>query len=643
MKKLLVLLVIAVLATVAYAEGSQEAEEQAAPEADAAQQSGREAPMLRAMVERGELPPLEERLPDDPSVITPIDEIGEYGGSWNRAWTGPSDGSSVARLTVVSLVMWSVDGSDVGPGLARDWSFSSDARSVTYRLREGLKWSDGAPFTADDIMFWFEDIVMNDELSPAKPGWLRIDGQLGEVQKIDDLTVRFVFAEPYPIFNQMVAWQGNMFAPKHYLEQFHAEYADQASLEAETEAAGFENWYELFLQKNSYLDNPDRPTMRPWKPTNTPDSSRYILERNPFYWRVDTAGNQLPYIDEVVFTLTENVEVINLSALAGDLDMQIRHMDIANYPTFMANRQQAGYEVHVWRPALGADPGITLNLTHQDPALREVINDVRFRRALSVAIDREEINDLIYHGLGNPQAATVSSYSPFYEPEFAEAYAQYDPAQANAWLDEMGLTSRDADGFRLRPDGEPLEITIDTIAAFGPWGSVSELVAEYWRAVGVRARMRILERSLFFARVNANDIDATAWSIDWTLHILVSPRRFVPESPNGSRYAPAVGEWVATNGASGEEPWGDLRRVLDLYNEAVKTTDEQYQRELVREILEINAENVWTIGTVGEGPSAMGLAIVGDHFRNVPETAVSDVILLSPRNTNPEQYFMVQN
>ena len=642
MRKILFLLLIASLATTAYAGGAKE-DPAAAPAVDAARVADREAPMLRAMVERGELPPLEERLPTEPSVVVPIDEIGQYGGTWNRAWTGPADASSVARLTHVSLVMWQVDGADVEPALAREWSFSSDARSVTYRLREGLKWSDGAPFTADDIMFWYEDIIMNDELTPAKPGWLRTDGQLGIVEKIDDLTVRFVFAEPYPIFNQMVAWQGNMFAPRHYMEQFHPAYADQAALDAAVSDAGFDNWYELFSNKNTFLDNPDRPTMRPWGPINTPDSSRYIMRRNPFYWRVDTAGNQLPYIDEVVHTLSENVEVINLMALAGDLDMQIRHMDIANYPTFMANRQQGGYQVHAWSPALGADPGITLNLTHQDQGLREVINDVRFRRALSVAIDREEINELIYHGLGNPQASTVSSFSPFYEPEFAEAYAQYDPAQANAWLDEMGLTRRDSDGYRLRLDGQPLEITIDTIAAFGPWGDISELVAEYWQAVGVRARMRILERSLFFARVNANDVDATAWSIDWTLHILVSPRRFVPEAPNGSRYAPAVGEWVATNGASGEEPWGDLRRVIDLYNEAVKTVDEQHQRELVREILRINAENVWTIGTVGEGPSAMGIAIVGNHFRNVPENAVSDVILLSPRNTNPEQYFMVQN
>ncbi len=600
-----------------------------------------ESPVLQELVKSGQLPPVAERLPKEPAVIEPIDEIGQYGGTWERAWTGPSDRSGLDRLTSSTIIECTLDGQDVQPSLAKGWDICDEAKVFTYYLREGLRWSDGAPFTADDIMFWYYDVALNDQLSPGRLGWAAVQGEQGTLEKIDDYTVRFVFAHPNPIFPQRLAWGNEQYMPKHYLKQFHMDYGDAAQIEEMARLAGFDNWQNAFHAKADWLVNLELPSMRPWIPVTSATESRHRMVRNPYFWKVDPEGNQLPYIDEVVHTLAESAEVINLMGLAGDLDMQVRHMSLVNYPSFMANRERGGYRVVTWRPALAADPGITLNLTHRDEGLREIINNVMFRRALSVAIDREEINELMFYGLGVPRAATVPSSSPHFVPEFEQMYAQFDRDQANAWLDEAGLAKRDSEGFRLRPDGKRLEITIDTISYVGPWIEVGELVAEYWNEVGVRTQLRVLERSLFFARVNANEIDASAWSIDWSLHLLVTPRRYVPQSPNGSRFAPAIGTWLATGGTSGEPPWGDLEKVLDLYEEAIVTADAIKRESLVREILRINAENVWTIGTVGETPSTLGIGIVKDYFKNVPNDAVSEGILSTPANTQPAQYYMI--
>lgn len=601
----------------------------------------KEAPMLEKMVLQGTLPPVEQRLPIRPVVVEPVEEIGQYGGTWERAWLGPSDSPGPSRLTFVGLIEWTRDGRNLQPALAESWEFDPTGKTLMLHLREGVKWSDGQPFTADDIMFWYEDIILNDELTPAKPSWLKVKGELTVFRKVDQYTVKCEFPTPFAIFEKHLAWQ-MPFAPKHYLKKYHAKYRELRELSSEAKAAGFENWYSYFAHKNNWIENPDLPTLRAWKPINSAKEARWIMERNPYYWKVDTAGNQLPYIDRIVHTLVDKPELINLKAIAGEIDMQARHMNLQNYPIFLENAKRNDYRVFLWKTAMGADAYFAPNLTHKDPVLREIINDRRFRIALSVAINREEINDLIYLGLGEPRAATVTPESPGYKEEFARLYAEYDPTKANSLLDEMGLDRRDSSGYRLRPDGKPLQLTIDVVNVFGPWVSVAELVSQYWQDIGIKANVRTMERSLFFTRVAAADYDVAVWSLGGILHFDLRPGRFVPQTPDLTLFAPAVATWVQSNGKSGEPPWGDLQKVIDLYEQLIVTLDPQERIHLMHEILRINAENVWNIGTVGRVPSTMALVIVKNNFRNVPENGLEDVVLSNPKHTLPEQYFIKQ-
>lgn len=296
--------------------------------------------------------------------------------------------------------------------------------------------------------------------------------------------------------------------------------------------AGFEHWFELFRAKNNnnrwYLV-PGRPTLEPWVATTSPSAAQFVMERNPYYYKVDPEGNQLPYIDKIVFNLTENKEVINLKAMTGEIDFQFRHIQASNYTVLKENEDKENYRILEYLRDLESDCIITLNISHKDPAVRQVIGDKRFRIALSYAINREEINELAYGGLaGEPRQASPFPESPYFLPEFAYAYIEYDPDQANALLDEMGLTERDGDGFRLRPDGETMTLTIEYAPVFGPWNDVAELTKEYWENIGIKTAMKPIERSLWQERYEANELEVSMWSGTAGMMPLTWPRYYVP-------------------------------------------------------------------------------------------------------------------
>ncbi len=644
LRKLVVVLVVGALSLLGVLPGL--AEDQYTTLKDYEKATGKaitrfhEAPMLRVKVAAGELPPVEERLPEEPLVIMPVEEIGQYGGTWHRAWKGPSDGAAVTRICYDQILRWDRTGRKVLPNIARAWKFSDEGRTLTLYLRKGMKWSDGVPFTANDIIFWYKDIILNDELTPAKPSWMIVGEKLGKVEKVDDYTVRLSFVQPYGILLQMLAYNGYIFAPKHYLKDFHPSYTPMDKLEEMTKKAGFQFWYQLFGIKNDYVQNPDRPTVRAWKPITPATATHYIMQRNPYYWKIDPEGNQLPYIDRIDYALAEEPEIINFKAMSGEIDCQFRHLILTNYPIFMSSREKGNYRVLLWKPALGADAVLTPNLNCKDPVLHDIINDRRFRIALSVAINRDEINELCYLGLGEPRAATVVPECPAYEEKYAELYAEYDPKKADSLLDEMGLRWDKDHKYRLRPDGKVLSLTIEVVPGiFGPWVDVAQLVKEYWEKIGIKTAVKTEERSLFYQRVQAGDFDVAVWSMDWVLHPLVNPVRLIPYYPGGSRFAPLCAQWYQTKGKGGVKPWGDLMKVIELYEKARLTMDEEERIRLTREIVRIHAENCWSIGTVGRTPSTMGLGVVKNNFRNVPEVAVSDCVLSSPGNTDPPQYF----
>jgi len=601
-----------------------------------------EAPMLAELVKQGKLPSVEKRLPEEPAVIEPLEEIGQYGGTWRRAWLGPSDSPGPGRITYDSTLRWDLTGTKIIPDVAKEWNISKDGKTITLYLRKGMKWSDGAPFTADDVMFWYEDIILNKDITPAFPTWLTSGGVPGKIKKIDDYTVQLIFEHPNGLILEFLAanW---IFAPKHYLKQFHPKYTPLPEIEKKAKEAGFDAWYQFFQNRNDWIQNPELPTIKAWKPINTPDSKVWIMERNPYYWKIDSAGNQLPYIDRITHDLVTNAEMVTMKAVAGELDMQLRHINFLDYTLLKENEKKGDYRVIKWLPALGADVGIFVNQNVKDPGLKKIFTNIRFRQALSIAINRDEINQLIYHGVGKPRSATVVPQSPYYDPSIEKLYVEYNPEKANKILDEIGLKKRSPDGFRLRPDGKPLTITINVAPVFGPWIDVCNMIKDYWEKIGVKTAVNTIERALLFSRAYAGEFEMMAWSVDRSSQPWSYPCWWVPISGD-SFFAPLTATYFNTKGAGGEPPASeDLRKVRDLY-EKMKTSPDPRQREkIAHEILRLSARNVWVIGTVGLVPSTMCVGVVKNYFKNVPDEthgAISDVIFNSPGNGFPVQFFI---
>ncbi len=595
--------------------------------------------MLAELVKQGKLPPVDERLPEDPMIVPPVEEIGQYGGSWRRVAVGSGDvGIFEYRLMYGNLIRWNKEGTDFVANVAKSWDASEDGTTYTFHLRKGMRWSDGEPFTADDILFWYEDVILNAELTPTFPDWLTVGGTKGEVRKIDDYTIQFVFPVPHGLFlTYCASAYGTMLTgyPKHYLKQFHVNYAEKDQLEKASKEAGFEFWYQLFNAKRTEESNPDLPTIFTWNFKQILPTVPVVLERNPYYWKVDPQGNQLPYIDKVVVDLVENSEMANMKAVAGEIDMQLRHMLFKNYPLFMENREKGGYRVLKWTRGYVTDSVIAPNVAHADPVLRQIIGDKRFRYALSYAINRDEVIQLVYLGMAEPNQVSPLATSPFYWEEQAKNAIEYDPDKANALLDEMGLQWDANHEYRLRPDGQTLALTYEYAPVFGAWGDIGELLVEYWKPIGIKLTVKEEERTLFYERKAANQHDIGVWTGSAEFNPLIDPRWFLPFTEE-SIHAIPYAQWYQSGGKTGEEPPGDLRKVQELFDQIKSTPNPDKQKELFREILRLNKENLWVIGIATAPPEVV---IVKNNFRNVPEQAVSDWHLLTPGATAPEQYF----
>ncbi len=350
-----------------------EAEAPAAAE-PAADTMYNEAPILAERVAAGELPNVDERLPAEPLVQEVVDEIGTYGGTLRRAFLGPSDHNNYTRVVYDALVRHAPDGGEVIPHVAAGWESNEDFTEWTVFLREGMKWSDGEPFTADDIMFWYENILLNEELSPSPSVWMiNGDGSVATVEKVDDYAAKWTFAQPNTAFLLDLANKDGAdasianlaYAPAHYLQQFHPDLADEAELQAKLDEAGFESWVELFSVEAIPELSGNRPSTAAWAPNGTSVSDQvFVIERNPYYFAVDTEGNQLPYIDEVRFTFFSDKEALNLAAVGGEIDMQGRHINMAAYPVLKENEEQGNYHVVTWPTFGGSDAILMFNQTY---------------------------------------------------------------------------------------------------------------------------------------------------------------------------------------------------------------------------------------------------------------------------------------
>ncbi len=599
-----------------------------------------EAPVLRAKVAAGELPPLEERLPDEPVVQLVEDRIGQYGGTWHQAWLGPPDDNLINKSFGELIIRYDPqDTSRVIPNIAKSWEISEGGKVYTFHLRKGLKWSDGVPFTADDILFYFEDVLSNEELTPVFPKWLVVGGEPAKFEKIDGYTVRFTFKEPYGLFLLRLAYYGNgyFFTPQHYAKQFHSRYTPMDELENKVKEAGYEKWYQLYASrvKWPWFLNPDHPTLNPWMPVNSASEPRFVQMRNPYYWKVDPEGNQLPYIDRVTCDLVANTEMIHLKAFSGEIDFQCRRVGGADYTFLKENEDKGDYQVLDWQSGNG---GILIwpNLTCKDLVLRKIFQDVRFRKALSLAINREEVNEFCYQGRFEPRQASFVSGSSYFSEEWEKAYAEYDPQRANAFLDEMGLTKRDKEGFRLRPDGKTLSLEVLNIEGYVFPVEACELVKEYWKAIGIKVFIKPVEMSLFSVRAEANDYEIGTHLFDRAALPLADPFRVIPMRMSWDGWGQEYARWYVTKGKAGEKPPKDIARLQEIWDELLVTIDEKKRGKLVEELIQLHIKNVWTIGLVGE------MAAVGvkkNNIQNVPEKLVIDDITQNTTLACTPQFF----
>jgi len=612
--------------------------------------SAGEAPALAEKVAAGELPPLSARLPEIPLMLPVVDELGQYGGTLRRAFLGPGDHNNYTRVVYDALVRFAPDGSQVVPHIASGWESNEDFTQWTVRLRPGAKWSDGEAFTADDILFWYNDILSNKELMPGGAVWMQnADGSLANVEKVSTYSVKWTYAEPNTAFLLNLANMDGadksinnlVFVPAHYLKQFHASHADASDLDAKVKAAGFDTWVQLFQVEALPHLSGNRPSMAAWAPDGTTVSDTvFTIKRNPYYVGVDPAGNQLPYIDEVRFTFYADKEALNLAAVAGEIDFQGRHINMGSYPVLKENEGTGNYRVVTWPTFGGSDAVVMFNQTWEGPEIVAFQNK-DFRIALSHAIDREAIKELSFFGLGEARQGVPAPFHPYYPgDEYAFKYTEFDPDTANTMLDGI-MPDKDDEGFRMLPDGAPLDIEIGVVPQFGAWVDIGQLIVENWAEVGVRAHIEVRERTQHFSMRPANQLMAEIWNEDTTGFPFSGNPKFDPRSDPALTFAPLIGKWYATNGAEGVEPPAEIKRLVDIINEA-KTSGRPRQIELAQELFRIWADNVWEIGTVGMTPMIQGVLVSNDNMRNVPEVAGNDWPLRTPGDTRLEQYFYAQ-
>ncbi len=586
-----------------------------------------EAPMLAEMVKAGVLPPVEERVPEEPLVIKPVEGIGQYGGTLHESALGPRQYWDLTHGTC-EMYMCQVDNtaSMVYPDIAKGYELSEDKKTLTIYLRKGMKWSDGQPFTADDIMFWWEDEANNAELSPAGPSsWWKIGGEFPKFEKVDDWTLRIYFAAPFPpIAGLMTNWntiQTLFYDPKHYLKKWHIKYNPDADKLAKEE--GYDHWWQAYAYHKGVAagqQDPNLPVVGPWRLKEVTLTAR-VYERNPYFYAVDTAGNQLPYIDQQIVHTVANEEAVNMKTIAGEMSFSGQMLKMENYTLYKENEEKGDYRVLMWNSPVASEIQYAFNLNHKDPVLREIFQDIRFRQAMSLAINRDEINEIAYMGLATPCQSIVTPDCSFYKKEWGEYYAQYDPDKANGLLDEMGLKWDAEHKYRLRPDGQPLSVIIEMVEGAGLRGMIRncELVKEYWENVGVRTDLKTMERSLHGTRINAGELDVGMWCSDRMEEMrcyIPGATKFNPRSEMS--YAVQWGMWFDTEGEQGEEPpaeWKAQYKTMDKWYTAA--TDEEYQR-LAEEVWDFFSEQLVIIGTVGYAPVPV---VVRNDLKNVPEVA----------------------
>ena len=585
-----------------------------------------EATFWAMEVQSGNLPPVTERLPDVPLVVDLAAkgrEFGKQGGTLRTLVSRTKDVRQMVVYGYARLVGYAPD-YEIYPDILRDIEVIDDRKFIMH-LRPGHRWSDGTLFTSDDFRYWWEDIINNELIQPSgPPEFMYVDGKLGTVSFPDKHTVVFEWSMQNPNFLPLLAQAAPPFIyrPAHYLKQFHGDYADPAALKKETRKARVKSWAALHNKRDSMnkFDNPQLPTLQPWMNASG-RTTRQLFVRNPYYHRIDSRGVQLPYIDVVEMNIVAG-GLIAAKANAGEVDLQARGLDFPDVSILKKGETDGGnYRTLLWGSGVASQIAIYPNLNFNDPVWREVMRDVRFRRALSMGIDRRMINRALYFGLAHEGGMTALSSSPLYTPRDLTMWAEMDMDASNALLDEMGLTERTDNGLRKLPDGRPMEFVIETAGERQEVENALAIVTDTWRDLGISLIMRPLDRDILRNRVYAGVSMAAIW-YGWDNGLpsaTTSPKYLAPTNQEFFAW-PKWGQYYASAGESGEPP--DLepaKRLLELNDNWAHTTDLTKRRAIWQEMLDIHADQQFAIGILAEAPQPV---VVSKRLRNVPEKAI---------------------
>lgn len=534
------------------------------------------------IVGNGSLPPLADRLPSEPLVVAPYDSIGKYGGTFDMISNATEAGTSDLLSTRhVNFVRFSDDLQTIVPNIAKGWSWNDDYTQLTFFLRKGHKWSDGAPFTADDVVFWYNNLNMDPNIIEKPKDYLLVGGEKMKVEAINDHEVRFTTPSPYPgLLAHFASHYGQGFQPKHFLGQFHPEINPDADTLAK--AAGFENGYEVvnfYYGGSDWTDVPSPMLRDPSKISMLPAAIQPSLESyitvadttegrhyvaNPYFHMVDTTGQQLPYIDEQDEIYINDHEVRILKAINGEYDYKLQSLALPSAPILLDNAEKGGYTLDL-APEIAA-PTLSFNVTSADLEKRKVFGDLRFRQAMSVAINRDEINEVAFFNLGTPKQYIAFSPPPsFVDPKWLDYYAQFDPGMAKKLLDEVGVVDKDGDGNRDLPNGDQFVLNIQ-FATQGVATEVVELIAQHWSNVGVKTTSKEVTPDEFRSAQSANQLDLTIWRKGQPLAIILgNTELFLPPFENyfGSRNGMLWAEYIDSDGTAGVKPPEYVYQLID--------------------------------------------------------------------------------
>lgn len=594
-----------------------------------------EVPTLTDTVDSGELPPVARRLPERPSIVPlvgPGQSLGRHGGTLRLLMGKPRELRMMMVYGYARLVGYN-DKLELAPDILRRLDVE-DNRIFTLHLRKGHKWSDGHPFTSEDFRYYWEDVANNEQLSPfGPPKVLLMDGKPPRVNIIDDTTVRYSWPQANPYFLPALAGARPLliYRATHYLKQFHARYADPSKLAERIKHAGARNWAGLHHRRDHQykFDNPELPTLQPWMNTTRPPSERFVFKRNPYYYRVDTAGRQLPYIDRVTVNITSS-RLIPAKTGAGDSDLQARYLRLDGYTFLKAGERRNNYTVRLWRTAKGSQIALFPNLNISDPGWRDLLRDARFRRALSLAVHRHEINQVVYYGLVIEGNNTVLPQSPLFKPEYQKAWTQFDLRRANALLDEIGLTERDNRGVRLMRDNRPLEIIVHTAGESTEETDVLELIHDSWLQAGIKLYAKPSQREVFRNRIFSGEAMMSIWSgLSNAMPTAdMSPEELAPTSQQQLQWS-KWGQYYETGKQAGVPPDMHSVRELGRLNEAWRHATTFTEREQIwHRMLQIHSDQMFTIGLICGVPQPV---VINNQLRNVPVDGIY--------NWDPGAYF----